>query len=38
MEDEAGVPVEPSPHLGVLVGGVVVEDVGSLASFRFPHV
>ena len=26
MEDKAGVPVEPSPHLGVLVGGVVVED------------
>jgi hypothetical protein len=26
MEDEAGVPVEPSPNLGVLVRGVVVED------------
>jgi hypothetical protein len=26
LEDEAGVPAEPPHHLGVLVGGVVVED------------
>ena len=26
MEDPARMPGEPAPHLGVLVGGVVVED------------
>ena len=26
VEDEAGVAVEPGAHLGMLVGGVVVED------------
>ena len=40
MEDEALVPVEPGADLGMLVGGVVVEDdvdlpAGTSASIAF---